>query len=656
MMLIVRSLSCRIRIASLFAALVFTAFSAQVHAQTLEWARQFGSARVDEAFAVTAGPNSVYVGGETFGGFPEFVNAGNRDAFVAKFDTAGALQWTRQFGTDANDTVTGVAADASGVYVVGRTAATLPNQTSLGAVDAFVRKYDVNGNEVWTRQFGTDSLDEALGVAVDATGVYVVGKTSGALPGQTSAFLGQDDAFVRQYDANGAEVWTRQFGTSSVDRAHSVAVHASGVYVAGITGGPLVSPPAGTDGFVRKYDSNGTAAWTRQITSDSNQADMALAVAVDSSGVYVSGDTVGVFAGQAKTGGLYDAWAQKYSLDGAVQWTRQFGGTSDETSYGIAVASNWVYASVYSSSGTARLSRFDLNGNLQGSLEFPAQDRTFAYGVAVDGGAAYLAGDKNGSTLGQTPLGDLDALLVKVPHPPSLNYVSEAFTGQPGSAPSTWISLYGSGLSTSTRTWDGAINGNQLPTSLDGVSAQINNRAATIYFISPGQVNVIAPLDDITGPIQVTLTNPYGTSLAFQATEAAVLPAFYAPFGAAGNLYVTAVALDGTLVGKVGVDPRVTRAARPGEVIQFFATGFGRTEPSIPSDQLFMGAPMLVTAPRITIGGRDAALYSGNGNLVGPALFQLNLTIPDLQDGDHAIVADIGGVKSLATVILSVAR
>ena len=51
----------------------------------------------------------------------------------------------------------------------------------------FVRKYDTDGKELWTRQFGSTSYDYGYGVAVDGSGVYVAGYTTGALPGQTSA-------------------------------------------------------------------------------------------------------------------------------------------------------------------------------------------------------------------------------------------------------------------------------------------------------------------------------------------------------------------------------------------------------------------------------------------------------------------------------------
>jgi uncharacterized protein (TIGR03437 family) len=165
------------------------------------------------------------------------------DAFVRKYDANGTEQWTRQFGTTPGlDGVYAIALDAVAVYVGGITCGTLPGQTSAGATDAFVRKYDPNGIEQWTRQFGTGSIsfpgeDTVEGLDIDATGLYVGGVTTGTLPGQTSA--GATDAFVRKYDPNGTEQWTRQFGGDSVDVAEALAVNGNGLYVGGLTSGVL---------------------------------------------------------------------------------------------------------------------------------------------------------------------------------------------------------------------------------------------------------------------------------------------------------------------------------------------------------------------------------------------------------------------------------
>jgi len=166
------------------------------------------------------------------------------------------IGWTRQFGTFANDYATNIAVDASGnVYVAGKTVGALPEQSSSGDWDVFVRKYDSSGSELWTRQFGTSTYDYAESVAVDASGnVYVAGLTSGALPGQTSS--GGGDAFVRKYDGSGSEIWTKQFGTSTYDEAYDVAVDTfDNVYVAGQTYGALPGQTSsgGRDAFLVKF-------------------------------------------------------------------------------------------------------------------------------------------------------------------------------------------------------------------------------------------------------------------------------------------------------------------------------------------------------------------------------------------------------------------
>ena len=56
-------------------------------------------------------------------------------------------------------------------------------------------------------QFGTSELDFALGVSADSSGgVYVVGIAGGEFPGQTNE--GGSDAFIRKYNSDGDEEWT----------------------------------------------------------------------------------------------------------------------------------------------------------------------------------------------------------------------------------------------------------------------------------------------------------------------------------------------------------------------------------------------------------------------------------------------------------------
>ena len=169
----------------------------QAWAQTspgFEWFVQFGAPTAGTASdiprAVDADGN-VYIVGDGNGAFPGQTSAGGLDVFVRKYDAVGGHVWTREFGTASDEFASGIAVDgAGGVYVVGSTFGTFPGQMTAGTIDAFVRKYDIAGNEVWTRQFGTGSVDIGTGVAVDSSGgVYIVGRTFGAFAGQSNAGL-----------------------------------------------------------------------------------------------------------------------------------------------------------------------------------------------------------------------------------------------------------------------------------------------------------------------------------------------------------------------------------------------------------------------------------------------------------------------------------
>ncbi|MDO8532671.1 MAG: SBBP repeat-containing protein [Dehalococcoidia bacterium] len=174
--------------------------------------------------------------------------------FIASPVLAQAVTWTSQFGTNQSDLAQGLAVDGTGnVFVVGFTEGTFFGQTSAGQFDAFVRKYDPAGAAVWTRQLGSSDVDFAQAVTVDAVGgVYVLGYTLGILPGQTRQ--GDADGFIREYDTDGFLVMTSQFGMVSADGAIGVAAPAGGTiaYVAGYTSGilPGQTPAGSTDAFV----------------------------------------------------------------------------------------------------------------------------------------------------------------------------------------------------------------------------------------------------------------------------------------------------------------------------------------------------------------------------------------------------------------------
>ncbi|HZO51635.1 MAG TPA: IPT/TIG domain-containing protein [Bryobacteraceae bacterium] len=227
------------------------------------------------------------------------------------------------------------------------------------------------------------------------------------------------------------------------------------------------------------------------------------------------------------------------------------------------------------------------------------------------------------------------------PARPTLVSMVNAATYNSGAAASSWVTIFGNGLSTSTRAWDSAdiVNG-QLPSSLDGVSVQINNKPASVYYISPNQINVQAPDDTTNGSVQVTVTNASGTSDALTSTIANYQPGFFL----LASEHVAAVRPNGSYVAPAGlINGLDTTPARPGEVISLFGTGFGPSNPGLPAGAVVAAPQPLLNSVKINIDTTQVDVqYAG---ITSAGLYQFNIVVPDLPDGDHAVSASVAGAR-----------
>jgi hypothetical protein len=290
----------------------------------------------------TDAADNVYVTGEVLGeldGNPSL--GGGLDAFLIKYDPAGAKLWTRQFGTNGSEGGIHVTTDGAGdVIVCGRSDGVLDGNPQLGGFDAFVIKFDPQGVKKWARTIGSASDDLAYSVAADQnSAIVIVGTADASFDGNPAP--GNSDGFVAKYDASGAKQWSRQLGTPNADVASAVAIDgADAIHVVGHVNGSLDGNPwlGGTDAFLRKYDGAGKEVWTRQFGTD--QVDMARDVVIDSAGaVLVGGTTRGALDGNTNLGSS-DLFAVNYAADGSKQWSRQIGTTDEEfAGYIAALAS-----------------------------------------------------------------------------------------------------------------------------------------------------------------------------------------------------------------------------------------------------------------------------------------------------------------------------
>ena len=221
-------------------------------------------------------------------------------------------------------------------------------------------------------------------------------------------------------------------------------------------------------------------------------------------------------------------------------------------------------------------------------------------------------------------------------------------------AAGSWVTIKGANLAGSTRTWraDEIVNG-VLPLQLDGVSVAIDGKPAAVSYISPEQVNVVAPADAALGPVSVQVANNGARSIPAALTLQSAAPAFF--LWAAK--YAVATRLDFSYVGPADLYPGLTTPAKPGEVIILWTGGLGATSPPVAAGTLTPASPQAQTVapPSVLIGNVPAAVI---GAALAPGLagvYQIAVQVPaGLADGDQPVVVEINGVSSPPASFLNI--
>ena len=222
--------------------------------------------------------------------------------------------------------------------------------------------------------------------------------------------------------------------------------------------------------------------------------------------------------------------------------------------------------------------------------------------------------------------------------------VVSAASFRSGLASGAWVAVFGANLSLTTRTWaDADFAGDRLPIRLDGVGVNINGKPAYVYYISPTQLNVLAPEDPAEGPVLVEVVNLLGRSNTVAVQKRAAAPALFALSDPARR-YASALFPDGTLVGRPGLLAGVTtRPAKPGDIVSLYASGLGPTDPPYLDGMILRQSAPLKNPISVGIGGVPAPVdFAG---IVGAGLYQINLQVPDLPDGDASVSIEVPGFE-----------
>lgn len=437
-----------------------------------QWGTYFGGAGNDQAYDVCMdGSGNIYIGGNTSSsasistpGCHQLGFGGGSDAFLAKYNSAGVLQWATYYGGSGNEIGYSVATDASGnIYLVGYTSSTDSISTAGshqsnyggGNLDGFIVKFNSAGVRQWGTFYGGTLEDQGRCVAVDAFGnVYLTGPT---ISGNAISTFGSHqvnygggalyDAYLVKFNSSGVRIWATYYGEQANDYGKSVACDQSGnIYLTGYTGSTInISTPGShqfiyggsTDGFLAKFDNTGVRLWGTYYGGTGPGAEGAEHVGVDILGnVFISGDaqtangftTVGCY--QPVYNGAIDAFAAKFSSTGVRVWGTYYGNIATDRGKSMCVDQ---FGNIYLGGETASTTTISTIGSHQPFL-----------GGGIDGYLvkfADCAGLPNPSISGPTMVCTGAGAIVYSVAPIALSYTWALPGGWSGSSATNTISV-----------------------------------------------------------------------------------------------------------------------------------------------------------------------------------------------------------------------
>ncbi|MFX1498866.1 MAG: SBBP repeat-containing protein [Promethearchaeota archaeon] len=326
--------------------------------------------------------NNIYVTGQI-----RINDTEDTDAFLAKFDNNGEILWYNIWGGDYDDSGGGIAFDSAGnVYMGGSTSSFGP---AVPNANWFLAKFDSAGNQLWNNSWGTTEGEWGGSIAVDSSDyIYYIGSTWGySVPG------GSADVGLVKFSSAGVIQWTRIWGPTGYDSPRDIEIDSSNnIY---IVAGSDTRGIGGRDVALIKYDSAGNLQW--DTAWGGLNFDDPRALALDDSGnIYIIGYTDSFGAGD------YDIFITKYDSTPTQLWNTTWGGVNSDLPGDLALdAANNLYIggnteSFGSGSSDIVYLKYDSSGNQQWNTTWGGINLEEGYGICIDtSNNTYIAGQTN---------------------------------------------------------------------------------------------------------------------------------------------------------------------------------------------------------------------------------------------------------------------
>ncbi|MEO8148560.1 MAG: T9SS type A sorting domain-containing protein [Bacteroidia bacterium] len=223
--------------------------------------------------------------------------------------------------------------------------------TSIGNSDAFIARYDNQGNCLWANSYGVPKPNASTfsnAVAVDGNGdVYIAGTFTDTMvvSGITLYPYGIVDMFLIKLNQSGNVIWAKSFGGGSADHASALAIdpqnniYLSGTFFWKCYFGPNDSIGNNTPNdqiFITRINPGGQVEWV--VEAGGNQSDQCAGISFSNNSLSLTGTIAGtcIFGSHTVTTVNSDAFIAGYDTAGNNNWVKVISGPISDFGAGVS--------------------------------------------------------------------------------------------------------------------------------------------------------------------------------------------------------------------------------------------------------------------------------------------------------------------------------
>lgn len=283
----------------------------------VEWIKTIGWQHKDLIRSITEVDDGYIVVGDAW----DFGNS-LLDIHIIKIDFDGNFIWDKQYGSSNRDNGFDIINLSDGnIAILGYSRGTDP------AGDIVLLKTDLDGNQIWTKQYGTQYDDYGMEIVQDDNeNIFIIGTKAGFYDDVYSTYFNVHDADVLLccLDKDGNELWQKTYGGEGHDFGYSLSIFENSIYMCGST---QSEGNGNFDMLLLKTDELGNKLWSK--TYGGSEYDYGISMTKNKEGgFYLLGTTKSFGQNQSA-----DFYLIKVDTSGNELWNLSFGGNQTDIAY-----------------------------------------------------------------------------------------------------------------------------------------------------------------------------------------------------------------------------------------------------------------------------------------------------------------------------------